>query len=197
MARNPNGARGILDHFRRRGGSILRSAAAERQDLATIGSTMQVVFGGPGLPSRMERSHLPRAELLEAATLLRPLYFNQSDSVYVTKVASALSTLAGDNEGLLDYTRDLRRQLPRILKSERWYLMLAAGGLEQRFSNTEIAELWFDAEVWHSDLDKQEALRHVGEGERLICATVWVSERLLLTKALLEIIDDLENRALL
>lgn len=62
--------------------------------------------------------------------------------------------------------------------------------LGSRLTDVEIAELWFNAHVWHDDQDKQWTLRYISEDECLISATVWASDRVLVVRSVQQMILD-------
>jgi hypothetical protein len=66
-------------------------------------------------------------------------------------------------------------------------------GQATRLTDVDIAELWFNAHVWHDDQDKQWALRYIDTDECLICGTVWMSDRILVVRAVQQLIVDLRQ----
>jgi len=186
-------ARATLVAFLARADAIMSTDAARREDLATIGSTMRVLVRVGEPHQRIERSHLPVPELLQAAVMIRPVVLGK-ERVNLSKVLAAAGFLVRDApEHVRAPVADARRSLPRFLSAGRWTLMVAGPDGETRLSDVEIAELWFNAHVWHDDADKQWALRQVPEDERLICATVWVSDRVLAVRAVQQLVVDLRR----
>ncbi|MCF6506591.1 hypothetical protein E9549_04085 [Blastococcus sp. MG754426] len=196
MAGDPDGARRTLAAFADRAAAIMRTAAAQREDLATVGSTMNILVRVGQREHRIERTHLPEPELIQAAVMLRPVVFLQKDPVQIGKVLNAVGLLLLDApQPVRDYLRDVQRQVNKLLKAERWVVMVGGPGAPEptRLTDVEIAELWFDAHVWHNDMDKQWALKHISEDECLISASVWVGHRILLVRAVQQLIADLRQ----
>ena len=59
----------------------MRTAAAQREALATVGSTMNILVRVGQREHRIERTHLPEPELIQAAVMLRPVVFLQKEPV--------------------------------------------------------------------------------------------------------------------
>jgi hypothetical protein len=195
MAGDTRAAQQTLRTFLARAERIAATQAAQREDLATIGTTMQVLMRLDQKHQQIERKHLPVPELLEAAAIVRPVTLER-ERVYLGKVASALGLLtltAPERERTV--VRALQKSWHKHLRGERWIVMVAHADEPQqtRLTDVEIAELWFNAHVWHDDEDKQWALRHIGESECLICATVWVSDRVQVARAVQQLIVDLRD----
>jgi hypothetical protein len=93
---DPHGARRTLAAFAGRAEAIMETAAAQREDLATVGSTMNILVRVGQREHRIERSHLPVPELIEAATMLRPVTVLQKEPVQIGKVVNALGLLLMD-----------------------------------------------------------------------------------------------------
>lgn len=185
-------AKQTLGAFLRRAERIMATTAAQREDLATIGSTMQVMLRVGQREQRIERSHLPEPELLEAAVMIRPVIL-QSEPVHLGKVTSAIRQLTQNAPASVQgLAREVKQQWFKQLSGERWVVMVAKAGepRETRLTDVAIAELWFNAHVWHDDQEKQWALRHINRDECLISATVWVSDRVLMVRALQQLIVD-------
>lgn len=195
MGGDTEGAKGTLIAFMRRAERIMATSAAQREDLATVGSTMKVLVRVGERQHRIERSHLPVPELLEAAVMIRPVVL-QKEPVHLGGVVNAVGFLTQDAPAQVrDLVRAVKRDWPRLLTSERWVVMAARAGESSgsRLTDAEIAELWFNAHVWHDDQDKQWTLRYISEDECLISATVWVSDRVLVVRALQQMIVDLRQ----
>ena len=110
--------------------------------------------------------------------MLRPVVFLQKEPVQIGKVLNAVRLLLLDApQPVRDHLREVQRQVNKLLKAERWVVMVAGPGAPEptRLTDVEIAELWFDAHIWHNDMDKQWALKHISEDECLISASVWVT----------------------
>lgn len=192
-------ARRAIAAFGERAAAVMATAAAQREDLATLGSTMKILMRLGQREHRIERSHLPELELVQAAVTIRPVML-QKEPVHLGKALSAVSqSMPTAPPGVGEWLRGVRRQVNRSLSASRWVVMVAAPGEPQatRLTDVQIAELWFDAHLWHNDLDKQWMLRHIGRDECLICATVWVSDRILIVRAVQQLIADLRAAALL
>jgi len=191
-----NSARGTLAAFASRAAAIMETAAAHREDLATVGSTMTILSRVGERMHRVERSHLPQPELIEAATMLRPVTVLQKEPVQIGKVLTALGLLLMDApQPVRDLVGDVRAHVNKSLKAERWVVMVAGPGTDAptRLNDVQIAERWFDAHVWHNDLEKQWVLRHVSRDDCLISASAWVSHRILIVRALQQLIVDLRQ----
>ena len=196
MAADPDSARRTLVAFADRASAIMRTAAAQREDLATVGSTMNILVRVGQREHRIERTHLPEPELIQAAVMLRPVVFLQKEPVQIGKVLNAVGLLLMDAPApVRELLGEVQRQLNKLLTAERWVVMVAGPGAPEptRLTDVEIAELWFDACIWHNDMDKQWALKHISEDECLISASVWVSHRILLVRALQQLIADLRQ----
>lgn len=192
---DPTTARRALAAFTDRAAAIMRTTAAQREDLATVGSTMNILVRVGQREHRIERSHLPEPELLEAAVMIRPVTL-QKEPVQLGKVLGAVGALMPNApQPVLTGVRDVRREVNRLLAAERWVVMVAGPGVAEatRLTDVEIAELWFDAHVWHNDVDKQWKLRHISRDECLISASVWVSDRILVVRAVQQVIVDLRQ----
>ncbi len=195
MGGDTEGAKRTLIAFMRRAERIMATRAAQREDLATVGSTLKVLVRVGERQHRIERSHLPVPELLEAAVMIRPVIL-QKEQVHLGRVVHAVGLLTlGAPAYVRDIVRAVKRSWPRLLTSERWVVMAARAGESRgsRLTDVEIAELWFNAHVWHDDQDKQWTLRYISEDECLISATVWVSDRVLVVRALQQMIVDLRQ----
>lgn len=172
------------------------TAAAQREDLATVGSTMNILVRVGQREHRIERFHLPVPELIEAAVMLRPVMVLQKEPVQIGKVLTALGLLLLDApQPVRDLVPEVRRKVNAALTGERWIVMVAGPGVDEqtRLTDVEIAEQWFDAHIWHNDLDKQWVLRHISQDECMISASAWVSHRILIVRALQQFIVDLRQ----
>lgn len=181
--------------FLRRAERIMATPAAQREDLATIGTTMRLLIAPVQGQHRIERTHLPQSEPLEVAVLLRPV-FAESDDVFIGKVATALELLTrGGPREFTEPVGQLKKAWPALVKGWRWKVMVATPNAPTvtDLTDAQIAELWFNAHVWHSDMDKAWKLRHISDDEALICATVWVMDRVRLVRAAEQLILDLRR----
>ena len=127
--------------------------------------------------------------------MIRPVTL-QKEPVHLGKVLSAVGALTPNApRSVLTGIREVRRQVSKLLVAERWVVMVAGPGCTEstRLTDVEIAELWFDAHVWHNDMEKQWALRNISEDERLISASVWVSDRVLIVRGVQQLLLDLRD----
>lgn len=137
----------------------------------------------------------PVSELLEATVMIRPVTL-QKEPVQLGKVLGAAGAIMPNAPRyVLTGIREVRRQVSKLLAVERWVVMVAGPGCTEstRLTDVEIAELWSDAHVWHNDMDKQWALRNISEDERLISASVWVGDRVLVVRAVQQPLVDLRD----
>lgn len=193
--KDPQTARQTVAAFVDRAGAIMRTAAAQREDLATVGSTMNILLRVGHREQRIERNHLPEEELLHAAVMIRPVTLKK-EPVHLGRVMGALGSLMPNApQPVLDGLRQMRREVNRLLAAERWIVMVAGPGATEstRLTDVEIAELWFDAHIWHNDMDKQSRLRNISRDECLISASVWVSDRILVVRSLQQLVSDLRS----
>lgn len=184
-----------VNSFLRRVERVLATPAAQREDLATIGTTLRLLVAPVQGRHRIERSHLPQSELIEVAVLLRPI-FAERDDIFIGKVTAALGLLAGGAPGEgAEPVALLRKAWPAVTKGWRWKMMVASPDAPEAtdLTDAQIAELWFNAHVWHSDMEKEWALRHIPESETLICATVWVADRVRLVRGVQQLVADLRS----
>jgi hypothetical protein len=99
---------------------------------------------------RIERTHLPEPELIQAAVMLRPVVFLQKEPVQIGRVLNAVGLLLMDApQPVRDHLREVRRRVNTLLTAERWVVMVAGPGAPEptRLTDVEIAELWFDAHI--------------------------------------------------
>lgn len=73
----------------------MATAAAQREDLATIGSTLKVMIRVGQPHQDVESSHLCEQELVHAAALLRPVT-QKKESVHLGRVINAIALLVQD-----------------------------------------------------------------------------------------------------
>lgn len=188
-------ARRTINAFIRRAERIARTDAARREDLASVGSTMKILVRMGHRQQRIERTHLPEPELIQAATVIRPVVLKR-EQVHFGRVVNGIRLLTLDApSAVTELVVKVKKSWPSMLTAERWIIMVSKiGEAEQtRLTDVEVAELWFNAYVWHDDQAKQWALRHLSEEECLISASVWVSDRILLVRALQQFIGDLQE----
>lgn len=193
MPADLDAAAGRVTAFLRRAERIMATPAAQRADLATIGTTMRLLASPVQGQHRIERSHLPQSELLEVAVLLRPV-FAEGDDVFIGKVTTALGLLTrGGPQEFKQPVGELKKAWTALVKGWRWKVMVADAPTATDLTDVQIAELWFNAHVWHSDMAKAWQLRHISDDEALICATVWVMDRVRLVRAAQQLIVDLRR----
>jgi hypothetical protein len=192
---DPEQARRIVKAFMARAERIMSTDAAQREDLATMGSSLQVMVRAGAREQRIWRTHLPETELIHAAAIIRPVIL-QRELVHLGRVVGAIGFLTRDaSDEVQRVVRVLRRSWHPNLYGERWVVMVAhpLEGQATRLTDVDIAELWFNAHVWHDDQDKQWALRYIDTDECLICGTVWMSDRILVVRAVQQLIVDLRQ----
>ncbi len=111
----------------------METAAAQREDLATVGSTMNILVRAGRREHRIERFHLPVPELIEAAVMLRPVTVLRKEPVQIGRVLAALGLLLMDAPELVrDLVREVRRQVNELLAGERWIDIVAGPGSMSR-----------------------------------------------------------------
>lgn len=195
MALNDDQARATVAAFLRRADRLMATSAAQREDLATIGTTMKVLVRLGQREQSIERSHLPVPELHEAANVLRPFVL-QKERIHLGRVLGALVYLTGDAPTeVFELAKDMGKTWSKYLEAERWIYMAASadGGPDTRLTDVEIAEHWLYGEAWHNDEARLWALRRVSDSEAMICATVWVADRILMVRAIQQFIVDAQQ----
>lgn len=174
------------------------SKIAQRADVATLGSTMNVIFtvNRPGL-ARIEREHPLVEEIEQGATRVRPLFLEREE-VHHMKVLKALGLLSKDaGPPHTEVVKQLRQAWKDFPTSSRWGLAVASAaddaGEAPFRSDRAIAWDWLYGDLLHADPDRRQRLRHVPESERIMAGLLWVKDAVLLTMATQHLITDLEE----
>lgn len=192
MALDDDQAKATVAAFLRRADRLMATSAAQREDLATIGTTMKVLIRLGQRQQSIERSHLPVPELHEAANVLRPFVLKK-ERVHFGRVLSAVVQLSRDAPAdVRDLARDMKKTWSKYLDAERWVVMATdpGGGPPTELTDVQIAEHWLYGEAWHDDEDRRRALGRISDGEAKIAATVWVADRILMARAIQQFILD-------
>jgi hypothetical protein len=190
-------AKARVNAFMHRAGLIMETDAARREDLATIGTTMKVMFRIDSRVSDFQRSHLPETELIAAAAIVRPITLGD-EPCEVGGVMNAISLLTQGTPGLSQKVRLVKQTMQKMLCEPRWTLFVAHDGDKQiALTDIQIADLWLYADVMHGNPVKQAMLKHISRDERRIAGTVWVGDRILLARGIQQMIVDLRRARLL
>ena len=187
-----------IDEFLDRAALVLDSEIARREDLATLGSTMNLVASVQKGETtwRMERSVPPDFLIESAATRVRPLFTND-DPVFHGRVTNALlglltdTTPASVKQGL----RSLKKAWAQDEDHYRWSLGIATAGDPpgQMRTDRQIARDWLYGDLVHADAEARRRLRNVPRHERLLAALSWVSDVIKLTQATKQACVDLRD----
>jgi hypothetical protein len=192
-----------LDEFRERAERVLSSAIAQRDDLATVGTTARIIASVVDGATRYTiQRRVPRdADIESAATRVRPLFLEQ-DPVFHGKVMNAISGLAqaGADDEQKATIRSLRDAWRSFEKSRRWAVGVSKEPSithGQMRSDREIARDFLYGDLVHADPEARKRLRHISEDERLLAAVVWVADATRLTLATKQLIIDLTDAGVL
>ncbi len=185
----------VLEEFDYTAERVLTSEIARRQDLATVGTTMNLIAsmvdGVPGYRIQRER---PRISDIEAAAArVRPLFL-ESDATYhgnVTAAMSGLAKAASAPAEQMDMIKALKKAWQNHDKGYRWALGANVGSLptkDQLRTDRQIAHDFVYGNLVHADPEARERLRLIPVDDRLFAAVVWVADatrRTLATKQLI------------
>ncbi len=185
-----------LQEFQSRASEVLDCAVARRADVATLGTSMTILFRReePG-HAQLVREHLPQAELTEAAGFLRP-FFLARDPVYHGKITKALKLLTRSSESAVrEKVERLGAAWQQLPRGTYWSMAVATGsdGATPMLTDRRIADDWLYGHFLHHDVERRERIRHVPVGDRLLAATLWVKDGVLLTAATQRLIVELEE----
>ncbi len=196
-ATTPEEHRERIESFLERAAKILSMSAAQRQDLATLGSTVRV-FGRLGDPVMdMQREHLPEEEIMAIAGLIRPLTLSR-EPVEISNVFASIGYLTQSAPPEMKQAiRSYKKIALARMAGWRWRFMTSSDNEPNGLTDREIAECWMYANLVHADLERRRRIQHVPEGERYLAATVWVSDCVLVTRAVQQLIFDLRRVSLL
>lgn len=192
-----------VEAFRDRAERILRCQIAQREDLATIGTTLQVVLllDGSGM-SRLERQRPTDMEIDQAAALCRPLFLEQ-DSVSHLKVTKAISGLVHEGRtaspGQAELLKALRKAWQDHEGAWRWKVGSSrdnSPGAQELRTDRQIARDFLYGDLVHADADARRRLRLVPEDERFVAAGVWATDAVRLVQATKRLIIDFEAAGL-
>ena len=184
-----------IDQFMGRADRVLNSSIARRQDLATVGTTLNLIASlSDGETSwQISYSNPPEADIESAAVRVRPLFLDQ-DPVHYGRVTNAMAGLA---QSAPQRERDLIKVLKKAWRCHdegyRWAMTSSgdAGGSGVWRNDREIARDFLYGELVHADVDARRRLRHVPESARLQAAVVWVADSIRLTQATKQLCVDL------
>lgn len=186
-----------LQQFQARASDVLQSSIAKRADLATLGTSMTVLLrrNEPD-QTRLLREHPPQDELMAAAGLLRPFFLKQEE-VHHGKVTNALKLLTrAAPQPYRDHVDRIAKAWQQVPKAMYWSMGLAAGageGSAQMLDDRTIADAWLYGHFLHNDPAKRQLIEYVPAADRLLAATLWVKDGVLLTAATQRYIVDLED----
>lgn len=187
-----------LRRFRSRAKRIADTDIARRADLATLGTTLQVMtrVGTPW--ATIFQEHPPEAEIITGATLLRPVFLKEED-VYHHNVISALGFLVRDRSPeAKKAVANCKETWKAATRSSYWAFEAALGeNLEDRMPQTwdrDIAKDWLVADIVHDDEDAQHRLRLVSETDKILAGLLWVKDGILLVRGTDQLIVDLEDK---
>jgi hypothetical protein len=139
VAVNAADAKARIAAFMRRAELIMATDAAQREDLATIGTTMTVMFRLDRRVQDIERSHLPETELIAAATMVRPIVMKK-ELCEVGGVVNSVSFLTQNAPvAVREQVRTVRDTWRKMLAEPRWTLMVAHDGEHTRSSSRRYA----------------------------------------------------------
>ena len=188
-----------LGQFMARAERVLSSEVAQREDLATIGTTMRLIasLSKGGASWSMEFGSLPEAEVESAATRVRPMFL-ESDPVFHGKVMNAMGGLAqGAPQLQQELIKSLRNAWQSHERSYRWAMTSSKAptsmGAEVWRTDRQIAQDFLYGDLVHADPEARRRLRHISESERLRAAVVWVGDAVRLTQATKQLYVDLRD----
>jgi hypothetical protein len=176
-----------LDRFGERAARIMRTAIAQRDDLDTLGSQILIQINrlGPS-KSQIRRERPDEEQIVHAAVVIRPLIL-QGDPVYHGKVMKALGLLATDaTEQWRTQVTNEREAWRQIMTVARWTLQVGATNGEwqtEMRSDRAIAMDWLYADVVHADVQRQEAIKHIPEEDRLMAGLLLVRDGVVYTRS--------------
>ena len=186
-----------LDRFAERATRIMRTGIAKRDDLDTLGNLVHIRVN-PLDPSKFQIRHdrPEEAQIVHAAAVLRPLIL-QGDPVYHGKVMKALGLLAmGATEQWRTLVTNEREAWKQITTRARWDVQVGAANGEwqtETRSDRAIAMDWLYADVVHADAQRQDAIKHIPEEERLMAGLLLVRDGVVYTRSSLNLIRALEE----
>lgn len=187
-----------LDEFMDRAAIVLNSEIARTQDLATAGSTMQLIASvKDGSTSwRIQYEQPPETQIESAVARARPLFL-EKDPVFHDKITKALGGLIRDGapEQAQATVKALKKGWQGHDKSHRWSLAVSANTVlnGQWRTDRQIAHDFIYGELLHANADARQRLKHVPIDERLRAALVWVADATRLTQATKQLYVDLED----
>ena len=176
-----------LDRFAERAARIMRTSIAQRDDLDTLGSQILIRINRLGPSKSQIRQERPEEEqIVHAAAVLRPLIL-QGDPVHHGKVMKALGLLAmGATEQWRTHVSNEREAWKQITTVTRWNLQVGATNGEwqtETRSDRAIAMDWLYADVVHADVQRQEAIKHIPEEDRLMAGLLLVRDGVVYTRS--------------
>lgn len=186
-----------LDLFAERAARIMRTGIAQRDDLDTLGSQVQIRVN-PLDPSKFQirRERPEEAQIVHAAAVLRPLIV-QRDPVFHGKVMKALGVLAiGATEQWRTLVSNEREAWKQITTCARWDVQVGATNGEWQTktrSDRATAMDWLYADVVHADVQRQDAIKQIPEEERLMAGLLLVRDGVVYTRSSLNSITALEE----
>lgn len=184
-----------IDEFQYRAAMVLDLRIAKREDLATIGTQMQVLVASQQGRHRISMDYPPEDDIELAATRIRPL-FNQDDPVYHGHVMKGIGYLAqAAPQPQRDFIKLGRKAWAAHDRSTRWSLAVSEGGhdFSKMRTDREIARDFIYADLVHADAEARARLRLIPRSERLLAATTWVTDAIKLTEVTRRLIIDLTD----
>lgn len=186
-----------IDEFRDRAERVLSSRIAQREDLATIGSTMQLLLSAQQGRHQISFEYPPIEDIESAAARIRPLFLER-DPVFHGKVANAIS-------GLAQGAPDEQRAVIKVCKkawvahegSSRWQMISSRVEgpplMDRMRTDREIARDFIYGDLVHADAEARARLRHIPMEDRLLATTTWITDAIRLAEATRRLIIDLTD----
>lgn len=186
-----------LRRFQDRAERLFDSAIAKRADLATLGTTMQILMKAESGSATITQEHPPIEEIEAAASKLRPIFL-QDEDVHYYKVLSALGYLTRSASAeARKSVASCRSSWKRVTDSNYWAVEAAKGeDFADRMPLTwdrQIARDWLYGYLVHDDEEAQHRLRLLGEREKIMAGLLWVKDGLLLVRGTYQLVRDLED----
>jgi hypothetical protein len=187
-----------IDEFLDRAERVLTSEIARNEDLATVGTTFNIIASivDGDVRHRIEYEIPREADIESAATRVRPLYLEQ-DPVFHGKVINAIGGLA---QPAPDEQRALVKMLKKAWKRQednyRWSMGASRTPGDrsgQLRTDRQIARDFLYGDLVHADPEARARIRYIPQSERLLAAVVWVADATRLTLATKQLIVDLRD----
>jgi hypothetical protein len=167
------------------------------EDLATLGTSLRVLaaVGHPGM-TRIEQSRPKTSQIREAAAVLRPIMLDRDYVNHNNVMASIRHLTQSASATAKSNVEAVRTGWQRFPKSPYWSMagIDQSTGVSMGYQNDrQIAEAWLYADLVHADPVRAHEIRLVPEEQRLVAATLWVKDAILLTRATQMLLIDLED----